>query len=93
MRAYGAVPTPRVIRQAVFPWRQGMPWGDMIASVKFSQPERLPGQGVGHVIRSTQVMEFVGGTTAAPYQMLLGRDILCRGTFTMSFDGHFTFSL
>jgi len=32
-----------VIMQAGFPWRQGMPCGDMIASVKFSQPERLPG--------------------------------------------------
>jgi hypothetical protein len=27
--------------QAVFPWRQGTPCGDVIASVKFSQPERL----------------------------------------------------
>jgi hypothetical protein len=26
----------------VFPWQQGMPCGDMIASGKFSQPERLP---------------------------------------------------
>src|SRR5687768_1126197 len=38
----GSVPTPRVIMQAVFPWRQGTPCGDRIASVKFSQPERLP---------------------------------------------------
>src|SRR5207247_10010881 len=38
----GSAPTPRVIMQAVFPWRQGTPRGDMIASVKFSQPERLP---------------------------------------------------
>jgi hypothetical protein len=37
----GSVPTPRVIMQAVFPWRQGTPCGDMIASVTFSQPERL----------------------------------------------------
>src|SRR5215469_5801357 len=37
----GAVPTPRVIMQAVFPWRQGMLCGDWIASVKFSLPERL----------------------------------------------------
>ena len=28
--------------QAVFPWRQGTPCGEMIASVTFSQPERLP---------------------------------------------------
>lgn len=26
-------------------------------------------------------------------QVLLGLDILCRGVFTMSYDGHFTFSL
>ena len=35
-------PIPRVRIQAVFPWRQGRPCGDMIASVTFSQPERLP---------------------------------------------------
>src|SRR5262245_61047490 len=29
----GSVATPRVIMQAVFPWRQGMPHGDIIASV------------------------------------------------------------
>jgi hypothetical protein len=37
-------------------------------------------------------MEFAGDPSRS-FQMLLGRDILCRGTFTMSFDGHFTFSL
>src|SRR5688500_5633570 len=41
----GSVPTPRVIMQAVFPWRQGTPCGDRIASVKFSQPERLQNEG------------------------------------------------
>jgi hypothetical protein len=30
---------------------------------------------------------------AGPVQVLLGLDILCRGVFTMSHDGHFTFSL
>jgi predicted aspartyl protease len=30
---------------------------------------------------------------AGPVQVLLGLDILCRGVFTMSYDGHFTFSL
>ena len=39
----GSVPTPRVVMQAVFPWRQGMLCGDGIASVKFSLPERLSG--------------------------------------------------
>src|SRR5215217_4735712 len=37
----GSVPTPRVGMQTVFPWRQGMPYGDQIASVKFSLAERL----------------------------------------------------
>jgi len=27
------------------------------------------------------------------FDVLLGRDVLCRGNFTMSFDGHATFSL
>src|SRR6266849_4327652 len=38
----GSIPTPRVVIQAVFPWRQGMLCGDGIASGKFSLPERLP---------------------------------------------------
>jgi len=46
----------------------------------------------GHGILSTQVMDFVGDG-ASPFQILVGRDLLCRGTFTLSFDGHFTFSL
>src|SRR5262249_47377576 len=41
----GSVATPRVIMPAVFPWRQGTPCGDIIASVKLSQPERLPCHG------------------------------------------------
>jgi hypothetical protein len=43
----------------------------------------LPGQ---------QVMEFAA-PTASPYQVLIGRDIICRGALSISFDGHFTFSL
>jgi hypothetical protein len=27
------------------------------------------------------------------FDMLLGRDILCRGVFSMSFDGHAIFSI
>src|SRR5207237_209180 len=52
----------------------------------------LPFGSTGFLIQGTQVMEFIprGGS---PFQMLLGRDIICRGTFTMSFDGHFTFSI
>src|SRR5215467_3540324 len=37
----GAIPTPRVVMPAGFPWRQGMLCGDAIASVKFSLPVRL----------------------------------------------------
>ena len=52
----------------------------------------LPFASAGYLVQGTQVMEFApaGGS---PFQILLGRDILCRGTFTLSFDGHFTFSL
>lgn len=44
------------------------------------------------ILPSIQVMEFNAGTNA-PFQVLIGRDIICRGVFTMSFDGHFSFSL
>ena len=29
----------------------------------------------------------------APFQILLGRDVLCRGALTISHDGHYTFCL
>jgi hypothetical protein len=35
------VPKCRVVGQPVFPWRQSTPYGDEIARVKFSLPERL----------------------------------------------------
>jgi hypothetical protein len=46
----------------------------------------------GLILPGAQVMEFFaeGGN---PFQMLVGRDIICRGTFTISFDGHFAFCL
>ena len=52
----------------------------------------LPFGTAGFVVSGMQVIEFApaGGS---PFQILVGRDILCRGTFTLSFDGHFTFSL
>jgi hypothetical protein len=52
----------------------------------------MPFGNNGLFLPGTQVMEFVmdGGR---PFQMLVGRDIICRGTFVMSFDGHFTFCL
>src|SRR6516162_6113379 len=52
----------------------------------------LPFGSAGLFQAGVQVMEFASGPGQA-FQMLLGRDILCRGTFTMSFDGHLTFSL
>jgi len=52
----------------------------------------LPFGNTGLLQQGIYVMEFqVAGTH--PFQMLLGRDILCQGVFTMSVDGHFTFSL
>ena len=45
-----------------------------------------------HAVRSMQVMEFAIDS-GSPYQILLGRDIICRGSLSMSFDGHYTFSL
>jgi predicted aspartyl protease len=39
-----------------------------------------------------EVMEFSAAGNSA-YQILIGRDIICRGTFAMSFDGHFSLSL
>ncbi len=52
----------------------------------------LPFGDADYLLNSVQVMEFVP-VDGSPFQMLVGRDIICRGTFTMSFDGHFTFSL
>lgn len=38
-----------------------------------------------------EVAEFNASPSA--FGVLLGRDVLCRGTFVMSADGHFTFCL
>jgi hypothetical protein len=52
----------------------------------------LPFGNAGLLQQGIHVMEFqVSGTHH--FQMVLGCDILCRGVLTMSFDGHFTFSL
>jgi predicted aspartyl protease len=48
--------------------------------------------GAGFVLQATQVMEF-SPRGNPPYEILVGRDIICRGTFSMSFDGHFSLSL
>jgi hypothetical protein len=52
----------------------------------------LPFGNAGLILNSTQVMEFnpAGGS---PFQMLVGRDIICQGIFTLSFDGHFSFAI
>ena len=47
---------------------------------------------VANVRASVEVIEFAADPSS-PFQMLLGRDVLCSGVFTMSHDGHFTFSL
>jgi hypothetical protein len=39
-----------------------------------------------------QVLEFQPAT-GSPYEMLLGHDLICQGALTVSFDGHWTFSL
>jgi hypothetical protein len=52
----------------------------------------LPFGSTGFVVSGTQVMEFAQAGSG-PFQMLLGRDVLCQGTFTLSFDGHFTLAL
>jgi hypothetical protein len=52
----------------------------------------LPLGAAGLIIQAAQVMEF---STAAvsPFQVLVGRDIICQGVLTISFDAHFTFCL
>ncbi len=50
----------------------------------------VPFGKVGHALKAIQVMEFESNS---PYQMLIGRDIICKGILSMSFDGHFTFAL
>ena len=43
------------------------------------------------VIENLDVCGFESGL--GPFQVLAGRDVLCRGVFTMDFSGHFTFSI
>ncbi|RJR47235.1 MAG: hypothetical protein C4567_01330 [Deltaproteobacteria bacterium] len=46
----------------------------------------------GFVMKAIQVMEFLA-INNAPFQILVGRDIICKGVITISFDGHFSFCL
>lgn len=43
------------------------------------------------VIANLDVCEFEPGQ--GPFQVLVGRDVLCRGVLTMDFSGHFAFSI
>jgi len=51
----------------------------------------VPFGPISSIIPGIQVGEFIQAGT--PYQILLGRDIICKGAFVISFDGHFTFCL
>jgi Aspartyl protease len=63
--------------------------------VAFLFPQNISPSGIAQ----TQVMTLlVNGTEFTPpagaaFDVLLGRDVLCRGVFTISFDGHGTFSI
>jgi predicted aspartyl protease len=52
----------------------------------------LPFGVAGFVLSGAQVMEF-SPTGSSAFQMLVGRDIICQGLLTMSFDGHFSFAM
>lgn len=51
----------------------------------------LPFGNAGVVKQDIQVMEFATGNKK--YEILIGRDIICDGSLTISYDGHFTFCL
>ena len=42
-------------------------------------------------VANLDVCEFDPGQ--APFQVLIGRDIICQGVLTMDFAGRFTFSI
>jgi len=52
----------------------------------------LPFGAGGFLVGSATVMELNAGQ-GSPFQMLLGRDIVCRGSLNLTFDGHFTLCL
>ena len=47
---------------------------------------------ISNAITEHVVTEFTSNSTTA-YDMLVGRDIICRGVFTMDFSGRFSFSI
>jgi hypothetical protein len=52
----------------------------------------MPFGSAGYLSQNTQVMEFTPHPNSS-FQVLLGRDILCRGVLNMAFDGTYTFCL
>lgn len=52
----------------------------------------FPFGNIAHVQSGVTVLEFVPMLNS-PFQILIGRDVICRGSLTVSFDGHFTFCL
>lgn len=46
----------------------------------------------GFALANSPVVEFAAPSNS-PFQVLVGRDIICRGNLALSFDGHFSFSL
>jgi hypothetical protein len=50
------------------------------------------GGTTGLVINSISILEFNCETNCS-FQILLGRDVLTKGIFTISFDGHFSFAI
>jgi len=52
----------------------------------------LPFGTAGFMLSGAQVMEF-SPTGGSAFQILVGRDIICRGILTLSFDGHFSFAI
>ncbi len=52
----------------------------------------LPFGASGFIIQGAQVMEFSPASVSI-FKMIVGRDIICQGALTISFDGHFTFCL
>ena len=50
---------------------------------------RFGSQSLG--VANLEVCEFDPG--GAPFQVLIGRDIICQGVLTMDFSGRFTFSI
>jgi len=46
----------------------------------------------GFALANSPVVEFAAPSNS-PFQVLVGRDIICRENLALSFDGHFSFSL